>query len=102
MVQFLLPSVGCAYCSIIGQLPVPLFPYQQAFAFRSLSGLANGNVGVVKTYLTEILDATNQAMGFSIITYRATASWLTFLCSPFTCVPVVFIQAQLLDRSHHW
>ena len=30
-------------------------------------GLLNGNIGVAKTYLAEVLDSSNQARGFAII-----------------------------------
>lgn len=38
-----------------------------AILFRSLYGLANGNIGVYKTYLGEITDSTNQAHAFAFI-----------------------------------
>jgi len=34
---------------------------------RSLSGLLNGNIGVVKTYLGEITDSTNQSRAFGLV-----------------------------------
>eukprot|EP01083_Nonionella_stella_P149452 474773_1 len=50
---------------------IPLFGFATtllwAFVFRSLAGIVNGNIGVMKTYLKECLDDTNQAKGFSFI-----------------------------------
>lgn len=48
-----------------------LFGFSQTFAWaivaRFLWGFLNGNIGVAKTYLSEICDDTNQAQGFSVI-----------------------------------
>uniref|UniRef100_A0A6A7FUX3 Major facilitator superfamily (MFS) profile domain-containing protein n=1 Tax=Hirondellea gigas TaxID=1518452 RepID=A0A6A7FUX3_9CRUS len=60
---------------IVGNIvTIPLFGFSHslftAFLFRSLNGLINGNMGVCKTYLTEILDASNQAKGFAIVSFN--------------------------------
>jgi MFS family permease len=48
-----------------------LFGFSQNFAWavsaRFLWGLLNGNLGVAKTYISEVCDDTNQAKGFSVI-----------------------------------
>ncbi len=38
-----------------------------AFMARFLWGFLNGNIGVAKSYLSEILDNSNMAKGFSIL-----------------------------------
>lgn len=45
--------------------------FEQALATRFMWGLLNGNVGVAKTYLAEILDDSNQGRGFAIIGMQA-------------------------------
>jgi MFS family permease len=48
-----------------------LFGFSQNFAWavtaRFLWGLLNGNLGVAKTYISEVCDDSNQAKGFSVI-----------------------------------
>lgn len=41
--------------------------FWMAIMFRLLYGFANGNLGVYKTYLGEITDASNQAKAFSFL-----------------------------------
>lgn len=42
--------------------------YTQAICGRMLSGLLSGNLGVLKSFLTEITDDTNRGAGFSYMT----------------------------------
>lgn len=48
-----------------------LFGFSQNFVWavvaRLLWGILNGNIGVVKTYISEICDDSNQAKGFAVI-----------------------------------
>lgn len=39
-----------------------------AFIFRALAGVMCGNIGVTKTYLAELVDQSNEARAFSILT----------------------------------
>eukprot|EP00668_Euglena_longa_P030083 GGOE01037490.1.p1 GENE.GGOE01037490.1~~GGOE01037490.1.p1 ORF type:complete len:264 (+),score=49.48 GGOE01037490.1:56-847(+) len=41
--------------------------YYQAVAARFLWGALNGNIGVVKTYLSEVCDDSNQAKGMAVL-----------------------------------
>lgn len=41
--------------------------YAMAFIARFMWGLLNGNVGVSRTYLSEICDDSNQAKAFSVM-----------------------------------
>lgn len=41
--------------------------YTQAMLGRIIAGFLNGNLGVVKTFLTEVTDDTNRSYGFSLI-----------------------------------
>eukprot|EP01113_Clastostelium_recurvatum_P035692 TRINITY_DN5002_c0_g1_i3.p1 TRINITY_DN5002_c0_g1~~TRINITY_DN5002_c0_g1_i3.p1 ORF type:complete len:516 (+),score=133.63 TRINITY_DN5002_c0_g1_i3:185-1732(+) len=38
-----------------------------AICFRAINGLLNGNIGVVKTYIGEVTDSTNQIKAFSVV-----------------------------------
>eukprot|EP00931_Biecheleriopsis_adriatica_P042392 TRINITY_DN24160_c0_g1_i1.p1 TRINITY_DN24160_c0_g1~~TRINITY_DN24160_c0_g1_i1.p1 ORF type:complete len:507 (-),score=56.60 TRINITY_DN24160_c0_g1_i1:211-1731(-) len=54
--------------SIIAPIIIGLAPsLQVVFAARFLDGFFCGNIGVTKTYLGEIVDASNEARGFSIM-----------------------------------
>ena len=59
-------------CGLLGSITcILLFGFSQSFvwacASRFLWGLLNGNYGIAVTYLSEILDDTNQARGFTFI-----------------------------------
>merc|ERR1719343_1100928 len=41
---------------------------EEAYVYRVLAGLMCGNLPVTKTYLAELVDETNEARAFSIIT----------------------------------
>ena len=41
--------------------------YTQAVCGRLLSGILCGNLGVLKTFLTEITDTTNRGGGFAVL-----------------------------------
>lgn len=68
-------TIGRRASLIIGMLATTLFValfglsanFASALAFRFLWGLGNGNVGIVKTVLSEVTDSSNQARGFSFI-----------------------------------
>lgn len=57
---------------------ITLFGFSNSYIFaimmRILSGLLNGNIGVVKSYLGEITDHTNQAKGFAVLAFSYGAS----------------------------
>uniref|UniRef100_A0A6B2L3I2 Major facilitator superfamily (MFS) profile domain-containing protein n=1 Tax=Arcella intermedia TaxID=1963864 RepID=A0A6B2L3I2_9EUKA len=75
-----------------------------AILARSLNGFLNGNIGVVKTYLSEITDNTNAHKGFSIFGL----CWGTgliigpsiggFLSKPSEKIPHIFPPGSLLDQ----
>eukprot|EP00741_Cyanophora_paradoxa_P022067 tig00021434_g21302.t1 len=77
--------------------------YAWAMVSRSLAGALNGNLGVVKTYLGEITDKTNQARAFSLISLNYGLGNVIgpaiggFLCRPAHKFPSVF-QGTLFDR----
>lgn len=64
--------------------------YTQALIGRIVSGLLSGNVGVLKSFLTEITDETNRGTGFS---YMSTAWSLGCIIAPLAggllCRPAV-------------
>ncbi|XP_065901214.1 uncharacterized protein [Dysidea avara] len=63
------PAMLMGLCGTI--FSITLFGFSQNFAWavctRLMWGLLNGNIGVVKTYMSEICDDTNQAKGFALI-----------------------------------
>jgi MFS family permease len=50
--------------------------FYMALAMRFLWGLSNGNIGVCKTYLSEICDDSNQARGFAYFEALGGIGWL--------------------------
>jgi len=59
-------------CGAVGSLVSSLafgfsFNYPLAIVFRSLNGLLNGNIGVIKTYLAEITTSSTQAKAFGLV-----------------------------------
>jgi len=75
-----------------------------AILARSVNGFLNGNIGVVKTYLSEITDKSNVTKGFSIFGL----CWGTgliigptiggFLSQPTVKAPHIFPPGSLLDQ----
>jgi hypothetical protein len=62
------PVVLGVLCSGIGMIVLGFSTtYAQAIAGRAISGLLTGNVGILKSFLTEITDDTNRGHGFSLM-----------------------------------
>jgi MFS family permease len=61
-------------------IAIVLFAFSKSFAMaifaRFLWGALNGNVGVAKTYLSEVCDDSNQAKGFAVIGFAASSGRL--------------------------
>jgi MFS family permease len=70
--------------------------YPQAIAGRMLSGFLSGNLGVLKSFLTEITDETNRPFGFSLISLAWSIGCIMaplaggWLCKPCEKYPSVF------------
>lgn len=68
-------KIGLKPCLVIGTLggsAVFIFfgfssNFYQAVAARSLAGLLNGNIGVLKSFVAKITDDTNRSRGFSLL-----------------------------------
>jgi len=58
----LIGLIGNTVCTLLFGLSKSFW---QAILFRSINGLLNGNLGVVKSYIREITDETNQSQAFS-------------------------------------
>jgi len=75
-----------------------------AILSRGLNGFLNGNVGVVKTYLSEITDDTNSAKGFSVFGFVWGIGLILgptvggFLSNPHEKFPVIFPENSLLHQ----
>lgn len=75
--------------------------YTQAVIGRILGGFLNGNVGVMKTFLTEITDDSNRGNGFAAISVAFNVGMLLapllggLLCSPADKYPSLFSQDGL-------
>ncbi len=64
--------------------------YSQAVLGRALSGFLSGNIGVIKSFLTEITDHSNRPKGFSYLQVAwATGSILGPLIGGFFCYPAL-------------
>eukprot|EP01104_Vermistella_antarctica_P017183 TRINITY_DN6048_c0_g1_i1.p1 TRINITY_DN6048_c0_g1~~TRINITY_DN6048_c0_g1_i1.p1 ORF type:complete len:632 (+),score=102.18 TRINITY_DN6048_c0_g1_i1:238-2133(+) len=78
-----------------------------AIASRSIHGLLNGNVGVIKTYLGEITDSTNKARSFSAIGFAAGFGRLIgpliggLLYKPIDTFPGLIHKGSLFDTHPH-
>lgn len=70
--------------------------YTQAIIGRALSGFLSGNLGVIKSFLTEITDRSNRARGFSIWSVASTFGNIIgpliggYLCNPVIKYPYLF------------
>lgn len=70
--------------------------YPQAVLGRVVGGLLSGNLGVLKSFLSEITDETNQGKGFSYISVAWSLGCLMaplaggLLCSPADKYPAIF------------
>lgn len=71
---------------------------------RALAGLLNGNIGITKTYLSEIVDDTNRARGFSVLAFTWGVGCIVapalggFLSSPAVKYPSVFDTSSLFGK----
>lgn len=78
--------------------------YKQAVLGRLLSGFLSGNIGIIKSFLTEITDNTNRAKGFSYLQVAwAMGSILGpliggFLCYPSTKYSNIFPSGSIFDH----
>lgn len=74
----LLGAVGSSFAMVmLGFAP----SFELAVSSRLASGLLNGNIGVVKTYLGEITDSSNQAKGFGMLGF---AYGISVIVAPIT------------------
>lgn len=96
-------------CGLVGTLlSISMFgfsvAYPMAVTARFLWGFLNGNIGVAKSYLSEILDNSNMASGFSVLGMTSGMGRLVgpmsgaFLANPATQYPRVFGSAELFVR----
>lgn len=81
--------------------------YPQAVVGRCLSGLLSGNLGVLKSFLTEITDDTNSGAGFSYMSVAwAVGTVLAplaggLLCNPVSKYPSIFRKDSLLGWTRN-
>lgn len=75
-----------------------------AIAARSLNGLLNSNSGIVKTYVAEITDSTNQARAFSYLSLFGGLGMVVgpmvggYCAQPVQKYPSLFPPGSLLDK----
>ncbi|KAI9298867.1 MFS general substrate transporter [Neoconidiobolus thromboides FSU 785] len=75
-----------------------------AIVTRSLCGLLNGNVGVIKSMMAELTDNSNRAKGFSLLPMMFGLGSIVgptlggFLSEPVKSYPSLFIEDTLLKR----
>ena len=78
--------------------------YTQAVAGRIVSGILSGNLGVVKSLLTEITDETNRGRGFSYMSIAWAAGTVLaplaggLLCKPVKKYPTLFSPTSLFAK----
>ena len=68
---------GCRHCMIFSSIAVGVSlvgfgmseSFEAAVFWRVVGGLLNGNMPVVKSYLARITDKSNQAKGFSVLSF---------------------------------
>ena len=78
--------------------------YTQAVIGRAVSGLLNGNVGVMKSFLTEITDDTNRSFGFSLLSVAWGIGTVIApmvggaLCRPVQKYPSVFHKGTVFEE----
>lgn len=76
----------------------------QAIAGRALSGFLSGNIGVIKSFLTEITDDTNRGKGFSFMQLGWSLGTICgplaggLLCYPAVKYPGVFSQTGVFGQ----
>eukprot|EP01035_Chromulina_nebulosa_P017496 gene17496-23052_t len=86
-------TIGAALGMIVFGFSVT---YWQAVLGRSLSGFLSGNLGVLKTYLTEITDDSNRGYGFSLMSLSWSIGTIIaplaggWLCKPAEKYPTIF------------
>ena len=104
---------GCKRCMVFSSAAVGVsmlgFGLSESFAvgccWRLLGGAVNGNAPVVKSYLAKITDASNQAKGFSVISFSWGLGGLVaptlggFLSDPVAKYPRLFVEGSLASRS---
>lgn len=72
--------------------------FPQAVIGRMISGFLSGNLGVLKSYVTEVTDETNRGLGFSYLSAAWTIGTIIaplaggLLCSPAYKYPSIFSQ----------
>mmetsp|Transcript_17937 Transcript_17937/g.16211 ORF Transcript_17937/g.16211 Transcript_17937/m.16211 type:complete len:597 (-) Transcript_17937:1080-2870(-) len=78
--------------------------YWQAVLGRALSGFLSGNLGVLKTYLTEITDDSNRGYGFSLMSLSWSIGTIIaplaggWLCKPTEKYPTLFSPNGLFGK----
>eukprot|EP01039_Chlorochromonas_danica_P000379 gene379-412_t len=78
--------------------------YPQAIIGRLVGGFLNGNVGVMKSFLTEFTDHSNRGRGFSYISVAWALGTLIapliggLLCNPVEKYPSIFVKGGLFDE----
>eukprot|EP00698_Gefionella_okellyi_P022023 TRINITY_DN7237_c0_g1_i1.p1 TRINITY_DN7237_c0_g1~~TRINITY_DN7237_c0_g1_i1.p1 ORF type:complete len:599 (-),score=131.00 TRINITY_DN7237_c0_g1_i1:38-1834(-) len=96
-------------CGLIGNIITAIVfgfsvNYPMAVAMRAATGLLNGNVAVCKTYMREVTDGTNQALGFSLLGCVWSLGYLVgpavggFLAQLNVRYPETFPPGSLIDR----
>jgi MFS family permease len=79
--------------------------YSQAIAGRIISGLLCGNLGILKTFLTEITDSSNRGGGFSVLSISWSIGTVFspliggMLSKPCVLYPEVFKEGTWLWRT---
>lgn len=72
--------------------------YSQAIIGRALCGLLSGNLGIIKSFLTEFTDKTNRSKAFSMWSLASTCGNIVgpllggYLCRPTEKFPSIFSQ----------
>eukprot|EP01112_Ceratiomyxa_fruticulosa_P016045 TRINITY_DN4813_c0_g2_i1.p1 TRINITY_DN4813_c0_g2~~TRINITY_DN4813_c0_g2_i1.p1 ORF type:complete len:566 (-),score=80.97 TRINITY_DN4813_c0_g2_i1:33-1730(-) len=78
--------------------------FPMALASRFLQGLLNGNIGVARTYLSEVTDSTNQGKGMSVTSLSwglgliVAPSLAGVLCQPVLKYPHLFSEGGFFDQ----
>eukprot|EP00607_Mallomonas_marina_P003639 CAMPEP_0182423750 /NCGR_PEP_ID=MMETSP1167-20130531/9841_1 /TAXON_ID=2988 /ORGANISM="Mallomonas Sp, Strain CCMP3275" /LENGTH=715 /DNA_ID=CAMNT_0024603009 /DNA_START=309 /DNA_END=2453 /DNA_ORIENTATION=- len=78
--------------------------YSQAVMGRMLSGLLNGNLGVIKSFLTEITDDSNRGSGFSVMSVAWSLGTIVaplaggLLCKPSEKYPHIFSSHSIFHQ----
>lgn len=79
--------------------------YSQAIAGRVLSGLLCGNLGILKTFITEITDSSNRGGGFSVLSISWSIGTVFspliggMLSKPCELYPDIFKEGTWLGRT---